>query len=141
MDFEKAPLLRTGEGDEAIFWKMMELFFHDQDLMDASLAVRMREATSGLSSALGQRFFITKAGYFGTGPADLKVHDQIHIVKGGHKPLVLRSVIDPSHHSWLASVADSSSIYSLVGDCYLHGVMDGEVDARLEQDSGTILIV
>jgi hypothetical protein len=63
----------------------------------------------------GRRFFITKKGYFGMGPAQLAEGDQVYILAGGKVPLVLRPVLESQPNT-----------FELVGDCYVHGVMDGE---------------
>jgi hypothetical protein len=81
---------------------------------------------SGFREAcLGRRFFITKKGYFGIGPAELEEGDEIYILAGGKVPLVLR----PSPES-------QPNTFELVGDCYVHGVMDGEAVTERTQSSG-----
>ncbi|PMD57267.1 uncharacterized protein K444DRAFT_483861, partial [Hyaloscypha bicolor E] len=63
----------------------------------------------------GRRFFVTKKGYFGIGPAELEEGDEIYILAGGKVPLVLRPLPESQPNT-----------FELVGDCYVHGVMDGE---------------
>lgn len=58
----------------------------------------------------------TKEGLIGVGPAELRINDCIYIVAGGKVPFVLR----PS------SSISNPHTFELVGDCYVHGVMDGE---------------
>lgn len=58
-------------------------------------------------------------------PHDSKVGDRICIFKGGSVPFVVRENV--------------SGYYQLVGECYIHGIMDGEAMERedlntLEQD-------
>lgn len=57
------------------------------------------------------RFFLTKRGFFGLGPLEMKNGDVVAVVKGSEYPLVLRC---KGYH------------YIVVGPCYLHGIMDGE---------------
>ncbi|KAH8745951.1 heterokaryon incompatibility protein-domain-containing protein [Hyaloscypha finlandica] len=76
-------------------------------------------------ACLGRRFFVTKKGYFGIGPAELEEGDEIYILAGGKFPLVLR----PSPES-------QPNTFELVGDCYVHGVMDGEAVTERTQRSG-----
>ena len=66
-------------------------------------------------ACLGRSFFFTKKGYFGTGPAELKEGDEIYILAGGKLPLVLRPFSDAPPYT-----------FELIGDCYVHGVMNGE---------------
>ena len=90
--------------------------------------------TSDLASAYDQgflrtchgcRFFVTKKGYFGMGPAELAGGDQVYVVAGGRVPLILRPL--SGFHP---------NTFELVGDCYVHGVMDGEAVTGSTQLSG-----
>jgi hypothetical protein len=66
-------------------------------------------------ACIGRRFFVTKKGYFGIGPAELEEGDEIYIIAGGKHPFVLRPLPEPQSYT-----------FELVGDCYVHGIMDGE---------------
>ncbi len=59
------------------------------------------------------------------GPAELSEGDQVYILAGGKVPLVLRPVS--------GSQLDT---FELVGDCYIHGVMDGEAVVEHPMYSG-----
>jgi hypothetical protein len=65
----------------------------------------------------GRKLFLTKAGYFGLGPAGMEKGDVVCILLGGHVPFVLRRDGDE---------------YRLIGECYLHTMMDGEAIKRTE---------
>lgn len=54
--------------------------------------------------------FKTQRGYFGLGPRWLRPGDEVVIFDGGETPFVLT----PWQNAW-----------KVVGDCYLHGWMDG----------------
>jgi hypothetical protein len=69
------------------------------------------------SRALLQRPFRTAQGLFGLGTQALRESDSIWIVPGCRVPLIFRAVSD-------------SPRYRLVGGCYVHGFMDGEVLER-----------
>jgi hypothetical protein len=62
-----------------------------------------------------RRFFITTDGRIGMGPPEALPGDFIAILLGGHVPFCLRAV--PNQHS---------GYYRLIGDTYVHGLMDGE---------------
>jgi hypothetical protein len=62
-----------------------------------------------------RRFFITRDGRMGIGPESIQPGDQVVIMCGGKVPFAIRR--DNSGHSHHAK---------LVGDLYIHGVMDGE---------------
>jgi hypothetical protein len=59
-----------------------------------------------------RRFVITTMGYFGLVPKDAGRGDTICVLWGGQMPFVLRQ---------------ENGYYVLVGECYVHGKMDGEV--------------
>ncbi len=61
-----------------------------------------------------RRFFKTKNGFFGLGPGNLHEGDRVWVVRGAHTPLVLRQVAE-------------EETFRFVGDCYLHGCMEGEM--------------
>ncbi|KAF2488650.1 HET-domain-containing protein [Lophium mytilinum] len=71
-----------------------------------------------LAHNAGRRPFITENGYVGVGPKDLKSGDEAVVVLGAAVPYVLRM--------------ERNGRRVLLGDAYVHGVMDGEI---LEGDS------
>jgi hypothetical protein len=62
--------------------------------------------------AFGRRLFRTSRGFMGLGPAAAQVGDRICVLLGGQVLYVLRHLKD-SH-------------FELVGECYVHGMMDGQ---------------
>jgi hypothetical protein len=56
-------------------------------------------------------------------PTDAKVRDWIAIFPGGNLPFVIRNTV--------------RNEFILVGHCYVHGVMDGEMLLRMEIVLGT----
>lgn len=58
-----------------------------------------------------RRFFVTKKGYIGIGPACMQEGDKVCLLSGAIVPFVLRS--DGAEHK-------------LVGEAYVHGIMHGE---------------
>lgn len=63
-----------------------------------------------------RRLLVTEEGYIGNGPAGTQPGDVIYVLAGGPEPYLLRPVADSS----------PKPAFTVVGDCYLHGVMDGE---------------
>lgn len=66
------------------------------------------------------RFFITKSGYIGLGPKDMRVGDAVHVLLGGDVPFILRKTerhIDGN---------ESQPTYEYIGHCYVQGIMYGE---------------
>ncbi|OCK93283.1 uncharacterized protein K441DRAFT_566531, partial [Cenococcum geophilum 1.58] len=68
----------------------------------------------------GRKLFITRKGYLGLGPGALQEGDVVCVlfVQKDHCPFVLRRCEDAS--------------CLLVGECYVHGFMQGEVVKELE---------
>jgi hypothetical protein len=64
-----------------------------------------------LSACRGRSCFTTTEGYIGLAPAETKSGDIICVLLGSHFPIVLRS--------------QGEEKYSVVGECYCHGIMDG----------------
>jgi len=69
------------------------------------------------ASPVKRRFYITHAGYMGLCQRSAEPGDQVCILSGGQTPFVLRKI---------GEGGISYPIYTLQGDCYLHGFMDGE---------------
>jgi hypothetical protein len=64
-----------------------------------------------MANSMGNRRMVrTEKGFIGLGPRLCQPLDCIAICKGGKLPLVLR----PKGNCW-----------ELIGECYIHGVMDG----------------
>lgn len=62
---------------------------------------------------LGRRPFSTRSGYLGMGPQSLRTNDIVVLLQGAATPFLLRPRRDGRH-------------YKLVGEVYVHGIMDGE---------------
>lgn len=80
-------------------------------------------------SCKGRSFFVTEKGYFGLGPHILRRGDVCHILKGARVPFMLRK-------------ADEGA-YKLVGEAYVHGIMNGElvVNPDDEEQWSSIILV
>ena len=59
----------------------------------------------------GRRFFRTKKGYMGLGPKDIRNGDTVSVLRGGQVPFILRKL---------------DETYMLIGESYVHGIMNGE---------------
>ena len=68
----------------------------------------------------GFRFFITKMGYIGLGPENMRIGDTVHVFQGGSVPFVLRQATQQTVFS------RRETGYQYVGNCYVQGIMDGE---------------
>jgi hypothetical protein len=61
----------------------------------------------------GRINFVLSKGYLGFGPHRLEEEDLVCVFFGAEVPFILRKL--------------SSGGYHFVGECYVHGIMDGEV--------------
>jgi hypothetical protein len=68
---------------------------------------------------------VTEKGYMGLVPYEAKIGDQIVVLFGGNTPFLLRESDEDVHgeRRWL-----------LVGECYVHGFMDGEAINGLDEE-------
>ena len=78
----------------------------------------MRYLIGMMDAAFDRRLFATGNKYIGLAPAGTKVGDLVCVLLGGNTPFLLR----PSE--------EYSDRYRLVGECYVHGIMHGEVLRR-----------
>jgi Heterokaryon incompatibility protein (HET) len=86
----------------------------DEDMSGKQLTQEYRDMKISATSMLHERtFFITNSGFIGIGASSMRVGDDVYVLCGGRSPFVLRSV-DDGH-------------FKLIGDCYVHGIMDGEI--------------
>ena len=69
--------------------------------------------------------FITKLGYIGLGPWNAEVGDSVCVLYGGATPFLLRKAVD-------------SDTFTLVGECYVYGIMNGEA-LQTDKEMGGIL--
>jgi len=64
------------------------------------------------ATSLGRRIAVTESGFLGLVAADTRIGDHVCVLNGGPVPFVLRQ--EPS-----------TEYYTLVGECYIQGWMDG----------------
>ncbi|KAI8951836.1 heterokaryon incompatibility protein-domain-containing protein [Xylaria longipes] len=116
----------------------------------------------------GRRFFRTENGYIGTGPVDTKVGDSVVVLLGSRVPFVLREddhisrrcagqgieVLFSERSSYQAGkgakVQKDETIhcykshrpcYRVVGDAYVHGIMQADIKRTNEWGVGPIYLV
>lgn len=82
-----------------------------------------------------RRFALTKAGYMAVVPSKSEIGDMVSIVLGAKAPLLLAELNEP-----LAEGETDRQAYMLVGECYVHGMMSGEMMDK-EFESRQLLII
>ena len=70
------------------------------------------------------RFWLTSQGFPGVGSQTLEKGDEVFVTKGSRVPLIFRPIEDTLAQSF--GVPTNERGYLFVGQCYLHGFMDGE---------------
>ena len=68
----------------------------------------------------GRRICVTKGRYMGITTYDTQKSDLLVLIEGSKMPFVLRSKSDD---------------FEIIGDCYIHGIMDGELKSIPEESS------
>ena len=75
---------------------------------------RVRKWYTYMSMATtGRKFFISEEGWLGLAPSNSAPGDRIVLLEGGKTPFILR----PTH---------VEGQFKILGDAYVHGIMDGE---------------
>jgi hypothetical protein len=91
----------------------------DEDVDDAGDASRF--LADVIEWAPYHTFFITRRGYVGLGSYFAKPGDICVVVQGGPVPLIIRR-------------SELDSKLRLVGECYTHGIMRGELASMVKED-------
>jgi hypothetical protein len=126
--------VKAAENDRRAFWRGWNCFIVGR--VDGKYNTQQHAFFSNIYRiTLCRRFFITIRGYLGLEPRNMQIGDEIHIVAGGNCPLVLRK----APHK--RSIRPANPTYTLVGDCYLHGVMDGEAAENFEEQATKIDVI
>lgn len=91
------------------------------DFMDRLLETAMEFSGILQAAVTSRRIIMIIRGYLGMASKASEQGDSIFLLKGCNMPLVLRPYGDGTYH--------------LVGECYVHGIMDGEaMDQSLKDD-------
>jgi hypothetical protein len=88
----------------------------NQELRSPTAQQAMIQFMGAASSATyKRRLFFTQEGYIGLAPKGARVGDQIYLLFGAEVPYVLRRK------------GDDLQTFEVVGECYCHGIMEGEM--------------
>ena len=82
------------------------------------------------------RSLFTGFQYIGLGPSTMQKGDIICILFGGRVPFVLRSRSGPVRESF-----NTDDGFTLVGECYVHGLMDGQTMQEVEKEQAIDFIL
>ena len=80
-----------------------------------------------------RKFFITQKGFLGIGPPTMSSGDRVVVLFGGNVPFLLREHVNSTTTG--ISLEGPDPLWKLIGDCYLHGIMDGEAMDEAKGDN------
>lgn len=89
---------------------------------DLEVSLPARPYIEAMLRWVKKRPMLSAKGYVGLGPGDVKVGDYLVLLRGYNAPYVLRRV-GPKYRRK----------YEIVGEAYIHGVMDGQITGGSEQ--------
>ncbi|KAI0868813.1 HET-domain-containing protein [Hypoxylon argillaceum] len=134
---EKDPDKNYAGGDTVseAFWRTLCLDIYASAVPSRGQAISIRRAgakerdahlmymqISGQNKTMAwRRFLISRKGYMGLAPLGIEVGDHICVLASGRAPLIVRPVQQNDGQT------NSRLVYRLLGDSYVHGLMDGEV--------------
>lgn len=99
---------------EAVVWMLQDCAPLDYEVESAETSLQSTKFRQALMKWVGGRVFCrTKNGYMGMVPAESKPKDLVCAFLGAKTPFVIRAKPDGS--------------YQLIGECYVHLMMDGQV--------------
>jgi hypothetical protein len=112
-----ADLGRKDTEDDAAFSRNMAMDWDFAKRHRDTLTTQERQRQSWMligtkMMTFGRRLFETERGLLGLGPAAADAGDQVCVFAGGQVLYVVRSVANDEHE--------------FIGECYVHGMMDGE---------------
>ena len=84
-------------------WSVFQNIFEDEICLHVNTITR------------NQVLFVTEDGFLGMGPDSMTQGDEVWVLAGASHPFVLRPIVS------------DAMVYQLVGECYVSGVMYGEI--------------
>ncbi|KAI4163994.1 MAG: hypothetical protein LQ342_002491 [Letrouitia transgressa] len=106
-------------------WHSWWVFMHSpSDFLDLE---GLQFNTCVTAATVNRKFFMTAEGWMGTGPPTARQNDMVVVLNGGLVPYVLRPTWSEMSHA-----GTTYSEFTILGDCYVHGIMYGEAMDRLD---------
>jgi hypothetical protein len=108
-----------------VWWSILDDLLHfprrnSSHANEAVLAQVSKEAVKSLIIyCTGRYFFVTKRGKIGIGPRNMELGDSVCSLFGCSVPFIIRPATEIGR-------------YRLLGDAYVHGIMDGELFEKVE---------
>jgi Heterokaryon incompatibility protein (HET) len=88
-------------------------------------------AQTAAASSRETTFFSTQRGFIGTGHPSVEPGDIVVVLHGGPTPYILRPTIEADRFKgWYVPssplITFRNEVYLFIGECYVHGIMQGE---------------
>ncbi|KAJ4303168.1 hypothetical protein N0V90_002061 [Kalmusia sp. IMI 367209] len=103
----QVPARRANNNDIQDIWKLMRG-------QGGAVKHETRRTVYGMMN--NHNLFVTEIGLMGSGHVDTQIGDEVWVFKGGNVPFVVRPRIGKGEHG-----------YSFVGQCFVQGIMRGEI--------------
>ena len=109
----------TTEGSSSVFVSLIDgRFAHMERVRETPVESSVNSSIDVLEESMKRAVvkrtvFITEKGYMGLGPFNIEQGDLVYVLAGGQVPFILRPSL----------LAEG---FCLVGESYVHGIMDGE---------------
>ena len=135
----ESSIRRIGDDDRPIWehwWAWRNGRIELEDTPPGIEVPEVRNIGSSVTRAsTGRRLFVTRRGYIGLCPSSGRVGDVVAVLLGGSTPFILSA---RSKRERALEEANSElqvqNTFVLIGDCYVHGLMDGEALRGEETD-------
>ena len=125
-----STLLRTNPSKKHIFGQSPDMLFNDSENLKKRFGQgALRELDPAISSASalmvrteGWKLAVSSRGFLAFVPEETRKGDMMSVIKDSEVPFILRS---------------GEKGYSMTGECYVRGVMDGEAYDVMESNGST----
>lgn len=102
------------------------------DLADVSPETKLYLGNNIKYNICNRAFFTTKEGLMGFGPSNMRSGDEVWVLFGAKVPVILRPLETTINREENCSGTSQSGYVArrhreVVGDCYVHGIMEGEM--------------
>ncbi|KAH8786364.1 heterokaryon incompatibility protein-domain-containing protein [Hyaloscypha sp. PMI_1271] len=101
-----------------MYQRAPEHYPEDTHSMQSEMITAIDQAV--LSATMHRSYFTLYDGLMGLGPSSTEVGDEAFVLFGGSMPFILRQA------DRRPTPNDQSYYYTIIGECYIHGMMDGE---------------
>ncbi|KAK7960663.1 ankyrin and HET domain protein [Apiospora saccharicola] len=113
-DGQQVPMRTANDEDVQQVKEFLQAGEEEEGQLEGSIRDTVRDVL------LNQRVFVTASGLMGCGHLDTQAGDRVWVFRGGRVPFIVRPRDDGS------GVKEEADQYTLVGECYVQGIMQGE---------------